>query len=66
MEAVCLEGHEIWLYLELSFENIFVFAAKIAFVGTKTNFKKDFAIHEMCLKLCNRMFLVFRNLAHSR
>jgi hypothetical protein len=27
---------------------------------------QDFAIHEMCIKLCNRMFLIFRNLAHSR
>jgi hypothetical protein len=65
MEAMCLEGHEIQIYLELSFERFLCLLQKIAFVGTKTDFKKDFAIHEMCIKLCNKMFLVFRNVAHS-
>jgi hypothetical protein len=66
MEAMCVEGHEIRIYLELSFERFLYLLQKIAFVGTKTDFKKDFAIHEMCFKLCNRMVLAFRNVAHSR
>jgi hypothetical protein len=37
--------------LELSFERFLNLLQKIAFVGTKKDFKKDFAIQEMCLKL---------------
>jgi hypothetical protein len=56
MEAMCLEGHEVLIYFELIFERFLYLLQKIAFVGTKTDFKKDFAIHEMCIKLCNRVF----------
>jgi hypothetical protein len=51
MEAMYLEGHEILIYLELSFERFLYLLQTITFVGTKTDFKVDFAIHEMCIKL---------------